>query len=68
VADSIDGKLVPKWASTYLSGMLLDLLVLDFIFMILATNVKSFRNLVQLRGFFSGKIITLDVLKKERIQ
>lgn len=48
--------------------MLFDLLVLDVIFMILASNIKMFRNIVQIRGFFSGKILTIDVLKKEKIE
>ncbi|EAR89451.2 EGF-like domain protein (macronuclear) [Tetrahymena thermophila SB210] len=68
IADNLTNQIMPTWLSTFFTGFLLDILILDMIFMALSIKVKYIRNLVQVRGFFSGKIITLDELKKEKIQ
>ncbi|KAL4470382.1 hypothetical protein ABPG74_011993 [Tetrahymena malaccensis] len=68
IADNLTNQIMPTWLSTFFTGFLLDILILDMIFMALSIKVKYIRNLVQIRGFFSGKIITLDELKKEKIQ
>ncbi|KAL4502475.1 hypothetical protein ABPG72_012062 [Tetrahymena utriculariae] len=68
IADNLTNQIMPTWLSTFFTGFLLDVLILDMIFMALSIKVKYIRNLVQIRGFFSGKIITLDELKKEKIQ
>lgn len=64
----MDSSVISRWVSTFFTGILIDLLIIDVVFMVLAVNIRSVRNLVQLRGFFSGKIVTLEVLKKEKVQ